>query len=86
LATFTINGVSGKASASSFVAYWNRVSEKNMFGLIRTHGSGDISASNSLNGRIEVVEGLALDYLSADLTAYTESGEASLNDEQAGRT
>ena len=54
--------------------------------MVRTHGSGDISASNSLNRRIEVVEGLALDYLSADFTSYTESGEASLDDEQARRT
>ena len=50
---------------------------------MNTYGSGDISTGDTLNGRIEVVERLALDDLSTDLTANTEGGEATLNNHQS---
>jgi len=48
-----------------------------------TYWSGDISASNTLNGGIEVVESLALDDLRANLTANTKLGETSLDDHES---
>lgn len=41
------------------------------------------STSNTLNGRIEVVECLALNYLGADFTANTECWKTTLNDEKS---
>ena len=53
----------------------------------QTHGSGDVGASDTLNGRVEVVKRLALDDLGADLTANTERGETTLsNDKPDHRT
>ena len=48
-----------------------------------TYGSGHVSTGDTLNGRVEVVKGLALDDLSADLTANTEHGEATFNNDQS---
>lgn len=48
-----------------------------------THGSGHVSTGDTLYGRVEVIEGLALDNLSADLAANTERREATLDDDDA---
>ena len=48
-----------------------------------THGSGHVSTGDTFYGRVEVIEGLALDNLSADLAANTERREATLDDDDA---
>ena len=45
--------------------------------------SGHVGTSDTLDGRVEVVERLALDDLRADLAADTEGGEATLDDEES---
>ena len=48
-----------------------------------TYGSGHVSAGDTLDGRVEVVERLALDDLRADLAADAEPGEAALDGDEA---
>jgi hypothetical protein len=48
-----------------------------------TYGGGHISAGDTLNGRIEVVEALALNDLRADLATDTKHGETTLHDSKA---
>ena len=49
---------------------------------VKTHGSGNIGASDTFYRCIEVVECLALNDLGADLTANAERREAALNSQQ----
>ena len=49
----------------------------------RTHRRGDVSTGDALNGRVQVVKGLALDDLGADFRADAECGEAALDGDKA---
>ena len=49
----------------------------------KTHRCGDVGASDTLDGCIQVVEGFALNNLCTDLTANTERRESSFNNNQS---
>lgn len=49
----------------------------------RTNGSGNVSASDTLDRRVEVVKGLALDNLCADLASNTEARESTLDSDKS---
>ena len=49
----------------------------------RAHRSGNIGTSDALHRRIEVVKGFTLDNLGANLRAYTERRETTLNGDQS---
>ena len=48
-----------------------------------THGGGHVSTGDTLYGRIEIIEGFALDDLCTDLATDTEGREATFDDDEA---
>ena len=79
-----MTAVSGNASASRFLAYYRDCISRGIKVAGRhAYGSRDVGTSDTLDGRVEVIEGLALDNLSADLAANTERREATLDDDDA---
>lgn len=80
--------MSGNDSASKLAAYW--ISPLGTCFLFipdrTTHRCRDISASNPFDRCIEIIKRFTLDNLCADFATNTESGEATLNDDETKNT